>query len=144
MKRVELPLIGDELQQTPIGIAEVDALARTPRAVAGNRSLFDRDATALEVGERLRDGPRPLEAQVAVSRCDGHPSKRMGLDPGPMHVQLLRTEAVGPAPGAAVDQLGAHDVYVKAIRSLPVRDVDDAVVQLDRDQVISRSRVASY
>ena len=54
--------VRDELEQRPVGVAEVDALAGALSAEARHRSEFDLDAEALEVRHRVFDRRRPDEA----------------------------------------------------------------------------------
>jgi hypothetical protein len=63
-------LIGDELKERPVGIAEVHALAFAARAVAGQWAELDLDAVRAQVRDGVVDRPLPDEAQVAVARSD--------------------------------------------------------------------------
>jgi hypothetical protein len=51
-----------------------------------------------------------------------------------MHVQLLVAEAVVGSTAVAADQLRAQDLSVEGVGALPVRHVDDHVVDADREQ----------
>src|SRR5215218_3794696 len=73
-------------------------------------------------------GSGPDEAQVAVSGADGIAGDDRRLHAGPVHVQLLVAEAIGVAAGA-FDDLGAEDIAVERVRTLPIGDRDHDVVE---------------
>src|SRR4051794_31591933 len=86
--------VGDELEQSAIGIAEVDAQALALRAGAAHGSLLDRHLPPLEVLHGLLDRARPFKAEVAVAGLHRQLCERAGLDAGTVHVQLLAAEPV--------------------------------------------------
>jgi hypothetical protein len=90
-------VVGDELHQAAVGIAEVDAGPTAVRAVARRRSGLDLDAVRGEVVDRLGDRSVPRKAQIAVARRDGDPGDGIGVDARRVDVELLGPEAIGPA-----------------------------------------------
>lgn len=94
---------------------------------APERAGLDRNATALEMSDRLSDRPGPDEAQVAVAGLD-RLRRVQSLEAGPVDVQLPVPEPVVTEPVVLLIDLGAEDVAVERIRALPVGDGDYAVV----------------
>src|SRR6266550_444740 len=86
--------VGDELEQSAIGVAEVDAQALALRAGAPYGSLLDRHLPPLEVLHGLLDRARPFEAEVAVAGLHRYAGKGRRVDARPVHVQLLAAEPV--------------------------------------------------
>src|SRR6266550_4428064 len=84
--------VGDELDQSAVGVAEVDAQALALRAGAPYGSLLDCHLPPLEVLHGLLDRARPFEAEVAVAGLHRQLCERAGLDAGTVHVQLLAAE----------------------------------------------------
>src|SRR5262245_20427092 len=80
---------------------------------------------------RVLGGSFPDEAQVAVTGPDGIAGDDRRRRTVPVDVQLLVSESVRVAV-PLFDDLGAENVAVEAIRSLPVGDGDDDVVEAER------------
>ena len=121
-------VVGDELQQRPVWIAEVDALALAACAVALDGSFLDRDAAFGEMRHGATDRAVPDEAQVAIAGLDRDPRNWASGDAGAMDLQLLCSEAVRP-PWLTCNELGAKDIAVEAVRSLPIRHGNNAMIQ---------------
>src|SRR5918992_3262458 len=68
---IRAELVGDELEQAAVGIAEVHARADAAGSETLHRAELHLDAVALQVGDRLGGGPRPDKAEIAVARADG-------------------------------------------------------------------------
>ena len=140
-RRVELRGVGDELEETAVRVAEVDAPSVAPRAAPGDWTLLDLYALTGQVRHGLLDRAVPDEAQIAVAGSDGNAGEGVGVNAGTVHVQLLSPEPIGPGPAAALDQLRAEHFGVEAIGPLPVRDVDDAVVEFDPELAHDEVRI---
>src|SRR5690348_10274037 len=105
-------VVGDELHERAVRVAEVDAAALAERRDARDRSELDRDAVAGEVIDRRLDRSRPPEAHVAVAGAHAVAGDRLGRDPGSVDVELTSGEAVDEA-GAALDHLGTDHVAIE-------------------------------
>src|SRR5262245_49221133 len=81
--------VRDELEQRPVGVAEVDALALAVGAAARDRADLDLDASGRQVLDRAGDRAVPHEAQIAVPRADAVARDRRGVHARPVDVQLL-------------------------------------------------------
>src|SRR3954470_14209875 len=86
-----LALIGNELEQRAVGIAEIDAGSRALCTEALDGPGVDRDAAALEMADGVGDRPVPLEAEIAVAGLDRKPR---GVKSRPVQIELHRAEAV--------------------------------------------------
>src|ERR1700691_4995989 len=84
--------VGHELHQRAVGIAEIDAGARTLGAEALHRPALDANTATIERGDGIGDRPYPFEAQVAVARCHRQPLHLRGLAARAMNVELLVAE----------------------------------------------------
>src|SRR5262245_19584361 len=120
-------MVGNEFQERAVGVAEIEAGAGPLSAEALQRPGLDRNAAALEVNEGSRERSVPLEAHIAVARCDRQPRHLRRMKARTMQVELRVGETIGPALGTA-NELGAQHVTVERIRALPVGDMYDAVV----------------
>src|SRR5260221_3134597 len=124
--------VRNQLEQAPVRVAEVDARAGATRPQALDRAELDFDSLAPEMLDGALDRSVPDEAEVAVPRPDRVGRARKGLAARPVHVQLLAGEPVGPTALVELDELGAEDISVEAVRPLPVRDRNDDVVEAQR------------
>src|SRR5581483_9540054 len=122
--------VRDELQQRPVRVAEVEARALPSGRAALHGSELDGDAVRGEMRGGGLDMSWPFEARVAVAGRHRQPRHRVGMDSGPVAIELRVAEAIGPAV-ALPDQLGAQHVAIEGIGAHPVGDVDDAVVQFE-------------
>ena len=120
--------VRDQLEQGPIGVAEVDARAGALGAGARDRPEFDLDAHAFEVRHRVFDRRRPDEAQICTARCDRRPRVRFAVDTRTVDVQLVYPEALR-VPVADAHQLGVENRRVELVRPFPITNGDDAVIQ---------------
>src|SRR5919106_4511299 len=94
-------LVGDELEQAAVGIAEVHARAEAPGSETFHWAGLDLDAVALQVGDRLGGGARPHEAEVAVTRPHGQACDiARHVDARPVDVELRVAEPVRDAARA--------------------------------------------
>src|SRR5260370_38875197 len=125
-----LAVIGNELQQRTVGIAEIDADAGPFGAEALDRPGVNRDPAALKVDDGVRNRPVPLEAEIAVAGLDRKPRHLGRMKAGPVQIELRRAEPVGPALRAP-NELGAEKIAAERVRALPVRDMYHAVVEGD-------------
>src|SRR5215831_14261865 len=123
--------VGDELEQRAIGIAEVDAHPIAARTCALDRSELGGYAMCVQMCLSLRDRSGPLETQIAVSRRNGAPRHRRGIESGPVTVELQVAKSIDPTIAPRYD-LGAHHIPIERVRPRPVRDMDDAVIELER------------
>src|SRR5215510_9478973 len=82
-----------------------------------------------EVRNRAFDGPLPLEAEIAIAGLHRQPGNFRGLHAGPVHIELLVAETIGPA-GRPLDEFSAHDLAVELVRTLPFGNVNYAMIQL--------------
>src|SRR4051794_17736544 len=105
-------LVGDELEQASVGLAEVHAQTSSLRSGPLDRAELDPYSTRFEMRDRVRDRPVVGEAQIAVARLDRHPRDRRRVKSWAVHVELLVAEAVGPAL-ARPNQLRAEHVSVE-------------------------------
>ena len=105
----------------------------TPCAAAGHRPGFDSNAVAHEMRHGVLDPARPLAAQVAVPGRHGHARDQHRSNSRAMDVELLLADAVRRPPGV-FDDLGTDDIAIEGVRSFPVGDVDDDVVETRHDQ----------
>jgi hypothetical protein len=122
--------IRNEFEQASIRIAEVDAQATTSSTPAWYWPCFDWNSAACQVLDGRLNGPIPQEAQVAVPRLNRSARDQgAGIDSRPVNIELLFAESVSPTTVRMGDELHPDNPLVKGIRSLPVRDVDDAVVK---------------
>src|SRR3954447_22981308 len=136
-------LVGDELEQASVGIAEVHAQTSSLRSGPLDRAELDPYSTGFEMRDRVRDRPVVGEAQIAVARLDRHPRDRPRVKSRAVYVELLVAEAVGPAL-ARPNQLRAEHVSVERIRHGPVRHMDDAVIEPRRQPPSSIVRVRTH
>jgi len=125
--------IGNKFHQRAVRIAEVHACAGALGAETLHRSSFDGNAAVLEMPHCVGDRSIPLEAQVAVAGGDRQPRHLGGGDSWSVHVELPIAEAISKAHGAR-DQLGAQDAGVEGIRTHPVGDMDDAMIERYRQR----------
>jgi hypothetical protein len=89
----------------------------------------------LEVLARLGRSSLPDEAEVAVPGADGVTRARVRRRAGTVNVELPVAEAIRPAALVELDELGAENARVEAVRALPVRDGDDDVVEVEAQDV---------
>src|SRR3954467_5055324 len=68
--------VGDELEQAPVGVAEVDATTRPARAGTFDWAEFDNHPASIEMRDGVLDRAVPREAQVAVAGLNGQPRHR--------------------------------------------------------------------
>src|SRR5215471_3134814 len=122
--------VGDELEQRAIGIAEVDAHPIAARTCALDRSELGGYAMCVQMCLSLRDRSGPLETQIAVSRRNGAPRHRRGIESGPVTVELQVAKSIGPTIAPRYS-LCAHHIPIERVRPRPVRDMDDAVIELE-------------
>jgi hypothetical protein len=124
-------VVGDELKQAAVGIAEVDTDPATLGAKPSNRSSFDFNTLAGQVCHRALDRLWPHETKVAVAglhRKSGDVARQ--INARSMHVQLSVTEPVGNARRRTMrDQLRANHVAVEPVRSRSVGYAHNAVVK---------------
>src|SRR5271165_3549838 len=123
-------LVGNELQQRTIRIAEIDTHTGTLRAEALHRPGVDGNQTALEMRNRVGEGPVPFEAQVAVSRLHRQARDLRGMHSRAMQIELDGAEAVSPTLPAA-NELGAQHIAIKRVRTLPVGDMHHTMIERD-------------
>src|SRR5437763_1296392 len=123
-------MVGNELQERAVGVAEIDDRARAPCAEAPQRPRLDADAAALEVTDGIGNRAVPLEAQIAVARCYRKPRHLGGVKGRSMQVELRGAETIGPALRTS-NELGAQHIAVERVRALPVGHMHDAVVEGD-------------
>src|SRR6202047_356224 len=122
--------VGDEFDERPVGIPEVDAGAGAFCPETLHWPGFNGDAAAIKMRHGLADRSRPFKAKVTVPRLDrqagdlGRPHSR------PMQIELDRAETIGPAL-AAGNQLGAKHIAIESIGALPVGDVHHAMIEGD-------------
>src|SRR5438067_1191464 len=76
-------LVGDELQQRPVGIAEVHRQAGAAGAVARDGPQVDRDAVRLEMRHGLLDRALPDEREVGHAGSGRDPRHRNRVHPRP-------------------------------------------------------------
>ena len=87
-------------------------------ALTSHWSCYDRNAMAVEMGDRFLDRPGPHEAQVAVSRFD----RLLGVQSGKtrtMDIELPVTEAIVTKPFILLIDLSAEHIAIERIRALP-------------------------
>src|SRR4029077_10800449 len=111
--------------------AEIDAGAGPARAEALDRTALACDLAAAGVRPPTADRPLPFEAKVRVA---GLHREARDLDRGEaraMQIELGVAEAIGKAARPR-DQLCAEHLVVERVRALPVGNMDDAVIKLDR------------
>jgi len=123
--------IGDEFQKGSIGIAEIDADAGAACSMSLNRSQFDCDAMTPQMPDGIFDRPRPFEAQVASTWRNRKPCDRSRRRSGTVNIELCLSKAINPGRSGR-HHLRPKDIMVEGVGSLPVRDVDNAVIELDR------------
>jgi hypothetical protein len=83
------------------------------------------------VVDRGFDGSSPDEAEIASARLYRKPRNYVGVNAGPMYVQLLLAEAVHRNTVRIADELCAEDVAVEGVRARPLGDVDRAMIEPD-------------
>jgi hypothetical protein len=123
--------IGDKFQKGSIGIAEIDADAGSACSMSLDRSQFDCDAMTPQMPDGIFDRPRPFEAQVASTWRNRKPCDRSGRQSGTVNIELCLSKAINPGRSSR-HHLRPKDIMVEGVGSLPVRDVDNAVIELDR------------
>src|SRR5215475_2609697 len=74
------------------------------------------------------DRPLPFEAEIAIARRHRQARNLCRLHAGSVHIELLVAETIGPT-SRPLHQFGTHDFAVELVRSDPVADMDDAVVE---------------
>src|SRR5262245_62524354 len=83
----------------------------------------------------MRDGVRdrafPFEAEVAVARLHRQPRHLGGREARAMQIELGVAEPVAPSRWPP-HQLRPKHIAIERVGTLPVGDMDDAVVELDR------------
>src|SRR5262249_23585743 len=121
----------DEFQQRAIGIAEIDASASPLGAEALNGAGVDRNPATSKVCDGVADGTAPLKAEVAVSRLHRQPRHLGRRKSRPVEIELNGAEPVGPSARAPYE-LGAENIPVERVRTFPVGNVDDAMIETDR------------
>jgi hypothetical protein len=82
-------MVGDELEQRAIGVAEVDARAIASCALAPYGPKLDGDAMRLQLRLSPCDGFGPLETKIAVSWLNGELRHRYGIESGPVTVKCV-------------------------------------------------------
>src|SRR5215213_3789954 len=124
-----MPPIRHEFHQRAVRIAEIDAGALALGAEPLRRPGVDRDVVVLQMRNGVLDRTRPLKAQIAVAGLHRQARHLGRADALAVDVELLIAEAVGPADWP-LHQLRAHHIAVEGIGPLPVRDMDDAVIEI--------------
>src|SRR6185437_901274 len=104
--------------------------ARPFGAEALQGPALDRDIVGLQMRDRISDWSLPFEAEIAVAGLHRQPRHFRRLDAGTVHVELLVAETIGPA-GWPLHQFRAHHLGIKPVRPLPLRDVNDAMIEFD-------------
>jgi hypothetical protein len=99
--------------------------------VARHRADFDCNPLLLQMRNRAFDRAGPDKADVAISGLHRQPRHRVRRKSRSVTIQLYVTEPVRISL-AAFDHFHAEDARVKIVRSLPVRNMDDAVIKSDR------------
>jgi hypothetical protein len=120
--------VRDELEERPVGIAEVHAHARSLRSAAGHRSGLHPNAVGFKVRGRQFDRTVPLEAEVAIAGDDGDARDHRRPHSRTVHVQLQLANSVGDS-SVDLDDLRTEDVAIKGGRAFEVGDRDHDVVQ---------------
>ena len=82
------------------------------------------------------DGALPFEAKIAIAGLHRQARNFSGLHARPVNVELLVAETIGPT-GRSLHQFGAHDLAVELVRSVPIGDVNHAMIKLRRHSTIS-------
>src|SRR5436305_9805310 len=125
-----MPLtVGDQLEQSAVGIAEVHARAATLPAGALRRAELDLHAVREQVRHGFLGCAVPDEAEVAVARPHGIGGARNGARAGAVDVQLLAVrELVRVAAARDLGHVDPEHVRVEAVGALVVGDGDDYVV----------------
>jgi hypothetical protein len=89
--------------------------------------------------DRRLDRPGPLEAEVTVPGAHGLARNEVpDVGSGPVDVQALAAEDVRESVFAERDDLGPENIRVEGVRTLPVGDGDDNVIE--REPQSSRSQ----
>src|SRR4029077_2034581 len=101
------------------------------RAETLHRSALDSDALRLEMRDCALDRALPFEAKIAIAGLHRQARNFSGLHARPVNVELLVAETIGPA-GRPLHQFGAHDLAVELVRSVPIGDVNHAMIKLRR------------
>ena len=109
------PPIGNELQETPVGVAEVDTGSAPSSAAALHRPELDLNATAGQMLDRVLDQAIPLKAQVAIAGRNRNLRDRVRDDSGTVDVELLGAKSMCPGAVAVLDELGAEDIPVERV-----------------------------
>lgn len=123
-------VVGDELEQRAVRITEVDTVPGSVGSVTRDGPELDRDTVLLEVQYRLRDWTLPTEAKIAAAGWYGDAGNRMRADAGAMNVQLLVPQPVGAAFSDS-NEFSIEHVVVEGVGPIPIRDVDDRMVERD-------------
>ena len=86
--------VGDELQETAVRVAEVDAHPLASSSETGNRASFDRNVMRFEMGLRLLNRTRPDETEIAVA-WPYRERRNIARDiyPWSVHIQLRIAQA---------------------------------------------------
>jgi hypothetical protein len=126
--------IGDEFEQAPVRIAEIEAGSLALGSEPSDWPGLHSHTVSLEVSGCLLDRPSPDETKVTVARFYGNSGYVIRkIDAGAVDVQLCVAEPVGDARVSAVgNDFGPNDLPIEPIRNVPVRDTDDAVVEAGR------------
>src|SRR2546421_5935181 len=127
-RRVRLARVGDELKESPVWVAEVDAHSMSLGSSPRHRSGLDPNTEPFEVRDGPSDRPVPLEAEVAVTGGHGNPSDHRGSYPWTMHIQLVLANSVGDSP-VDQDDLHAEDIAIEGVRTFEIAHRDDDVIQ---------------
>jgi hypothetical protein len=81
-----------------------------------------------EVIYGLLDRAGPFKTEVTAARRNGNFGQRICLDAGTVQIQLGIFKSVSPT-SIFRDQLNPDNIAVKRVRSIPVRNVDNAMIK---------------
>jgi hypothetical protein len=123
-------------RRLPSGSPKVDAGPAPSGPAAVGWPDLDRNTAASQVRDRVLDWAIPLEAQVAVARCNWNLGDRIADRARPVDVELLAAESSCSRAVTAVDELGTEHTAVERVGHCPVRYVDHAVTELGADQAL--------
>jgi len=141
-RRFRLGNVGDELEQCPVGVAEVHACAPPLRSASRHGPGFNANAMGFEVRDRLTDRAVPLETEVAVTGGYRYARDHRWPYARTVHVELLTADSVGDPP-VDLEDISAEHVSVEVVRTLEVADRDDDVVQAPARTIRARGETDS-
>src|SRR6185437_14626514 len=120
--------VAHKFHEGTVRISKIDRCAWPSGTKPLQGALLDHDPVTFEMGDRPLDRAKPLKTEVAVARLHWQPCHFRRLYTGAMDIELLVAKPISVA-SRPCDQFSADNFAVKPVRSLPVGDMNYAVIE---------------